>query len=262
MGGKKGIKRPAGGVSPIRGRDYRHETLWEIGRSGVNLLEAGDAPFASTKRNFVPFSQTLMLLHTWNQELGHHPHLHAVVPGGGPSLDDESWGISHHPSESLPGITHDFRSPTDRTSRADGTECSATPAMRHRDVLRRKADFLSGMPQACPVEPHVSCYIHAAPQKESSGRPRRRSRLGRTEMRIWGPICVAKSRTISRASLEDSGHSQLASCPGRLTPFGQGKLCAEDGRGCSRSRKTSGRNSCESGYPSNQHGQSTTLGCA
>lgn len=36
----------------------------------------------------------LLVLHTWNQELGHHPHLHALVPGGGPSLNrvnDPCW---------------------------------------------------------------------------------------------------------------------------------------------------------------------------
>jgi hypothetical protein len=33
----------------------------------------------------------LMVLHTWNQRLGHHPHVHAIVPGNGPSLDGESW---------------------------------------------------------------------------------------------------------------------------------------------------------------------------
>jgi len=27
-----------------------------------------------------------MVLHTWNQKLDAHVHLHAVVPGGGPSL--------------------------------------------------------------------------------------------------------------------------------------------------------------------------------
>jgi hypothetical protein len=41
----------------------------------------------------------LMVLHTWNQELDHHPHLHAVVPGGGPSLDGESWTPSRHPTD-------------------------------------------------------------------------------------------------------------------------------------------------------------------
>jgi len=38
----------------------------------------------------------LMTLHTWNQELDHHAHLHAVVPGGGPSLDGGSWIASRH----------------------------------------------------------------------------------------------------------------------------------------------------------------------
>ena len=33
----------------------------------------------------------LMVLHTWNQRLDHHAHVHAVVPGGGPSLDGQRW---------------------------------------------------------------------------------------------------------------------------------------------------------------------------
>ena len=31
------------------------------------------------------------VLHTWGQNLHHHPHVHCVVPGGGPSLDGTSW---------------------------------------------------------------------------------------------------------------------------------------------------------------------------
>jgi hypothetical protein len=31
------------------------------------------------------------VLHTWGQALLHHPHLHCVVPGGGPSLDGLRW---------------------------------------------------------------------------------------------------------------------------------------------------------------------------
>jgi len=33
----------------------------------------------------------LAVLHTWGQNLLHHPHLHCVVPGGGLSLDGQSW---------------------------------------------------------------------------------------------------------------------------------------------------------------------------
>ena len=33
----------------------------------------------------------LAVLHTWDQRLRHHPHLHCVVPGGGLSVDREGW---------------------------------------------------------------------------------------------------------------------------------------------------------------------------
>ena len=33
----------------------------------------------------------LIVLHTWNQRLEHHPHVHALVPGSGPSLDGKRW---------------------------------------------------------------------------------------------------------------------------------------------------------------------------
>jgi len=33
----------------------------------------------------------LAILHTWSQTLVLHPHLHCIVPGGGPALDGERW---------------------------------------------------------------------------------------------------------------------------------------------------------------------------
>ena len=39
----------------------------------------------------------LMVLHTWSQRLEHHPHVHALVPGGGPSLDGKHWIKTRHP---------------------------------------------------------------------------------------------------------------------------------------------------------------------
>ena len=33
----------------------------------------------------------LAVLHTWGQNLQHHPHVHCVVPGGGPSPDGSRW---------------------------------------------------------------------------------------------------------------------------------------------------------------------------
>jgi hypothetical protein len=41
------------------------------------------------------------VLHTWGQTLHHHPHIHCVVPGGGPSLDGTCW-IGCRPGFFLP----------------------------------------------------------------------------------------------------------------------------------------------------------------
>ena len=41
------------------------------------------------------------VLHTWGQNLLHHPHLHCVVPGGGISLDGQRW-IACRPGFFLP----------------------------------------------------------------------------------------------------------------------------------------------------------------
>ena len=38
----------------------------------------------------------LLVLHTWGQQLDHHPHVHAVVTGGGLSADASRWVSSRH----------------------------------------------------------------------------------------------------------------------------------------------------------------------
>ena len=43
----------------------------------------------------------LAVLHTWGQNLMHHPHLHCLVPGGGIAPDGESW-IACRPGFFLP----------------------------------------------------------------------------------------------------------------------------------------------------------------
>jgi hypothetical protein len=43
----------------------------------------------------------LAILHTWGQNLQHHPHVHCVVPGGGLSLDGSRW-ISGRPGYLFP----------------------------------------------------------------------------------------------------------------------------------------------------------------
>jgi len=46
---------------------------------------------------FQPAAQ--LVLHTWNQRLDHHPHIHALVPGGGPARHGQQWINSHHPTQ-------------------------------------------------------------------------------------------------------------------------------------------------------------------
>ena len=42
----------------------------------------------------------LLVLHTWNQQLEHHPHVHAVVPAGGPSLQNpDAWKTAAAPRD-------------------------------------------------------------------------------------------------------------------------------------------------------------------
>jgi hypothetical protein len=42
------------------------------------------------------------VLHTWGEAMTHHPHLHAIVPGGGLSLDGERWVSSKYRDFLLP----------------------------------------------------------------------------------------------------------------------------------------------------------------
>ncbi len=54
--------------------------------SAATLLEVARNP-----RHLGADIGMLSVLHTWGQNLQHHPHVHCVVPGGGLSLDGSSW---------------------------------------------------------------------------------------------------------------------------------------------------------------------------
>ena len=41
----------------------------------------------------------MMVLHTWNQKLEQHWHVHALVPGGGPSVDGKQWKSAQAPPD-------------------------------------------------------------------------------------------------------------------------------------------------------------------
>jgi len=54
--------------------------------SAATLLEVARNP-----RHLGADIGLLSVLHTWGQNLQHHPHVHCVVPGGGLSLDGSAW---------------------------------------------------------------------------------------------------------------------------------------------------------------------------
>ena len=64
--------------------DLLLRSAWE-GLDGLLRESLGVAPAAS------------LVLHTWNQELDVHPHVHALVPGSFPSLDGQQWISGQHP---------------------------------------------------------------------------------------------------------------------------------------------------------------------
>ena len=81
-----------------------------------------------------------MVLHTWGQTLQHHPHVHCVVTGGGPSLDGTRW-VACRPGFFLPVRVQDLQNALDtgnlrffgKPSRLSDPEVFA----RHLDGFRR-----------------------------------------------------------------------------------------------------------------------------
>jgi hypothetical protein len=77
---------------------YNQETVYGIlfGAASETLLTiARDPKHLGAEIGF------FAILHTWGQNLLHHPHVHCVVAGGGPSPDHERW-VSCRPGFFLP----------------------------------------------------------------------------------------------------------------------------------------------------------------
>jgi hypothetical protein len=56
------------------------------------------------EQNYDPAS--MMVLHTWNQRLEPHWHVHALVPGGGPSLQGDHWKSAEAPPGAMNSDDH------------------------------------------------------------------------------------------------------------------------------------------------------------
>src|SRR5512132_1680386 len=59
------------------------------------------ATIAADRRHLGARLGVTMVLHTWGQSLQYHPHVHCIVPGGGPSLDGTRW-VACRPGFFLP----------------------------------------------------------------------------------------------------------------------------------------------------------------
>ena len=72
---------------------------------GLLFQAAGETlkQLASDREHLGARVGAVMVLHTWGQNLEHHPHLHCVVPGGGLSPGGQQW-ISSHATFFLPVV--------------------------------------------------------------------------------------------------------------------------------------------------------------
>lgn len=57
--------------------------------------------FAADPRHIGAAIGAMAVLHTWTQTLAYHPHIHMIVPGGGPSPDGTRW-VASRPGFLLP----------------------------------------------------------------------------------------------------------------------------------------------------------------
>ena len=81
----------------------------------------------------------LMVLHTWNQKLDAHWHVHALVPGAGPSLKDGSWTKAKAPK--VAGYDDNRKYLTDAINLRDSFR---KLAVAHLQRLRRKGQLQLG----------------------------------------------------------------------------------------------------------------------
>ncbi|WP_448192993.1 IS91 family transposase [Azospirillum sp. sgz301742] len=70
---------------------------------GILLRTAAEAvrAIAADSRHLGAEIGLIAVLHTWGQTLHHHPHVHCIVPGGGPALDGQRW-VACRPGFFLP----------------------------------------------------------------------------------------------------------------------------------------------------------------
>ncbi|TWT93492.1 IS91 family transposase [Neorhodopirellula pilleata] len=83
-----------------------------------------------------------MVLHTWNQKLEAHPHVHALVPGGGPSLDRSRPGwISSRKRSGKPSSTPYLVDAKELRKRYREFVLKGLVQLREREKLKLEGDW-------------------------------------------------------------------------------------------------------------------------
>lgn len=107
------------------------------------------------------------VLHTWNQQLGFHPHIHCIVPAGGLSLDGSRWiPTSRRFFLPVKALRRVFRGKLlSKIDCALRTGDILTDLAKHLDLLRRtpkKWNVYAKPPLAGPghVVRYLSRYVH------------------------------------------------------------------------------------------------------
>src|SRR5215831_10359590 len=90
------LPKPPSWRRPCSARGFVHRRFLQRLRSSVPDLDhahgvAETSPFAGDPKHLGADIGVTAVLHTWDQNLQHHPHVHCIVPGGGLSPDGERW---------------------------------------------------------------------------------------------------------------------------------------------------------------------------
>ena len=129
----------------------------------------------------------IAVLHTWGQTLTHHPHVHCITPGGGPSLDGERW-VSCKPGFFLPvrALSRLFRQAHDRRPRRPPSDAG-------------ELQFFSGL-AALAQTAGLHCPRRAATRSTGSSTPSRPSPGPSRFSPISRAIPIARDRQLAGSS--------------------------------------------------------------
>jgi hypothetical protein len=83
----------------------------------------------------------IMVLHSWNQHLDAHWHVHALVPGAGPGIKQSGWKVSRAPAEAANSDDHYLVDATSLRETYRKRAIAHLNRLRNRGQLRLEGEF-------------------------------------------------------------------------------------------------------------------------